>query len=90
MAAFFTLHSAQVCQIHLTLSEFDKRTVELVPGQISISAPLTLLQYLVDESLVTLEYVDQGNNIIIYVGVVMSISNPGIDATIKYNKQHVK
>ena len=50
----------QVCHLQLSLNEFDKRTVELVPDKISIPTKIELPQYLVDESRVTLEYVNKG------------------------------
>ena len=43
------------------MSEFDQRTVELVPDKVSIPNKLELLEYLVDINRVVLNYNDKGS-----------------------------
>ena len=40
------------------VSEFDQRTVELIPGKVSIPNKLELLEYLVDVERVVFDYND--------------------------------
>ena len=42
------------------MSDFDQRTVELVPDMVSIPKKLELLEYLVDIDRVVLDYNDDG------------------------------
>ncbi len=65
---YFNTLNAQTCNIHLTLAEFDKDTVELVPDKVFIPDKIDIPQYVLDQSGVTLnflkygEYTDQSYN----------------------------
>ena len=45
----------------MSLSEFDKQTVELVPEEMIILRKIELPQYEVQEDSVSLEYMNEGN-----------------------------
>ena len=45
----------------MSLSEFDKQTVELVPNEVIILRKIELPQYEVQEPRVSLEYMNKGN-----------------------------
>ena len=45
----------------MSLSEFDKQTVELIPSKVIIPNMIELPQYQVEESRVSLEYINKGN-----------------------------
>ena len=51
----------------MSLSEFDKLTVELVPNKMIIPRKIELPQYEIQESSVRLEYMNQGDIIKIHV-----------------------
>ena len=51
----------QVCHVQLTLSEFDKGTVELIPDQMLIPKKMEIAQHIVEETGVTLDYINKGN-----------------------------
>ena len=44
----------------MSLSEFDKQTVELIPDQMIIPRKIELPQYEVEQSRVSLEYINEG------------------------------
>ena len=46
----------------MTLSEFDKQTVELVPNRIIIPEKIQLPQYEVEETKISLEYRNEGRS----------------------------
>ena len=45
----------------MSLSEFDKQTIELVPNQMIIPEMILLPQYEVEEAKTSLEYKNKGN-----------------------------
>ena len=51
---------SQICYIELTLSEFEMRTVDLIPNKISIPDKIELPQYVLEQSGVTLDYLTHG------------------------------
>ena len=53
---------SQVCYVQMSLSEFDKLTVELVPEKLMIPDTIELPQYHVEESIMRLEYRTEGKN----------------------------
>ena len=54
----------QICNIHLTLAEFDKDTVELVPDKVFIPDKIEMPQYVLDQSGITLDYLMHGKFIV--------------------------
>ena len=46
----------------MSLSEFDKQTVELRPAKMIIPSKIELPQYMVDENRVHLEYISRGKS----------------------------
>ena len=54
------LVSLKVCYIQMSMSEFDKQTVELLPGEMIIPSRIKLPQYHIEESRVKLEFRNEG------------------------------
>ena len=54
------LVSLKVCYIQMSMSEFDKQTVELLPGEMIIPSRIKLPQYQIEESRVKLEFRNEG------------------------------
>ena len=50
----------QVCNIEMSLSEFEKQNVELIPDEMIIPKKIELPQYQVEESRVSLEFINKG------------------------------
>ena len=50
----------------MSLSEFDKLKVQLIPASMIIPSSIELPQYQVEEQRVVLEYMNQGNGFLDY------------------------
>ncbi len=58
--SYLNISYAQTCNVHLTLAEFDKDTVELVPDKVFIPDKIEVPQYVLKQSGLTLDFVTQG------------------------------
>ena len=58
----------QVCYIDLKVSEFDTRTVELIPDAVIIPNKLELLEYIVDVGKVDFEHNENSN--LVYLMII--------------------